>query len=139
GAGLGGAIFNMGASDVVGSGSITLIDCTLTGNTATGGNGGAGPYPIDIPGSAGEGLGGAIFNLDGTANLPEDTLDKNTVNAGTEPPGAVGALIANGGELYNLALGSTIQDGSPTRAACVLFNSILADSIGMSINGTDLA
>jgi len=76
GLGAGGAIFNMGASNVSGSGSLTIIDSTLTGDTAQGGAGGLG----------GSAYGGAVFNLDGSLALSDDTLSENTVTAGGMPP-----------------------------------------------------
>lgn len=65
GAGLGGAIFNHG-------GTLTIINSTLVGNTASGGTGFA----------AGIGLGGAIFNLNGTVLLTNATLAFNRADQG---------------------------------------------------------
>jgi hypothetical protein len=102
---MGGAIFNMGAdSAYAGSGQATLINCTLTGNTAQGGVG-------QNPGS---GLGGAVFNVDGTVKLVNDTVDTNHAD--------------KGGAVYNLAFGKDIPTGGTAAASLILNNNILADS-----------
>jgi hypothetical protein len=127
GAGMGGAIFNMGADSAhPGSGQATLVNCTLTSNTALGGS------------SDGDGLGGALFNLDGHAALTKDTLAGNTVRTGA---GTAIFKLAEGGAVFNLAFGNDIDTGSPVAAALVLHNSILATSTGghdldsLAING----
>ncbi len=109
GGGLGGAIFNH-------LGTVTLINCTLTGNAAQGGNGANG----------GSGLGGAIFNLNGMITVTNSTFAANTVTAGTG-----GTPGADGGALYNLAYGNKF-DGTATTATVTLSNSILANSSGAS-------
>jgi hypothetical protein len=66
GAGMGGALFDHG-------GSITILDSTLTANSARGGTG-ANP---------GQGLGGAVFVLNGAASsVRSSTIDANTADAG---------------------------------------------------------
>jgi hypothetical protein len=107
GAGLGGAIFNMGA--FAGQGNVTIVNSTLTANTATGGAGGGG-------GGSGSGYGGAFFNLDGSVTLLNDTLSSNTVTAGS----------ADGAQLYNLASGNDIGTGGKVSANLTLNNTILA-------------
>jgi hypothetical protein len=134
GAGLGGAIFILGADN--GSGQVTMTDCTLNGNGAQGGAGGAGE--ANNPGGSGSGYGGAIFNLDGNISLYDDTVDGNNVFAGPSnalspvppPPGK-----ADGGEVYNLAFGNNIPTGTFTTAKIALYNSILANANA----GADLA
>lgn len=84
GGGMGGAIFSM-------FGSLTVINSTLTANTAQGG--GSVTYLVDPKtgirnvlvgfSTGGSGFGGAIFNLDGTASITFSTLAANTVTAGT--------------------------------------------------------
>jgi hypothetical protein len=133
GAGLGGAIFTMGADKssagvAPGSPDCTLIDCTLTGNAAYGGNGAR-------EGAGGSGLGGALFNLDGSVTLVDDTLDANTVAAGAGVVTGAAGPVGDGSEVYNLAFGNNIPDGAPTSANLTLYNSILADGKG----GKDLA
>jgi hypothetical protein len=124
GAGLGGAIFNMGADSAhPGSGQANLVNCTLTANTAQGGSGGG------AANSNGTGAGGALFNLDGKVALVNDTLAANTV-AGGSRNGA-----ADGGAVYNLAFGNDIDNGRAVAASLVLNNSILATSSG----GNDLS
>ncbi len=76
GAGFGGAIF-------VRSGSLTVTNSTLVGNTATGGTGGS------ADAGNGQGMGGAIFvNQGATATLINSTLNGNTSQD-------------NGGGIYN--------------------------------------
>jgi len=114
GAGLGGAIFNH-------LGTLTLTNCTLTGNTAQGGT---------SLRDGGSGLGGAVFNLNGTVTITSSTLAANTVTAGTTssaPTFSEGQ--ADGGAVYNLAFGNTFTGGATT-ATVTLSNSILANSLG---------
>ncbi len=119
GAGLGGAIFTMGAAlNHAGSGQATLVNCTLTGNTAVGG-------ASDL-GEGGSGNGGALFNLDGQVTLTNDTLAKNSVTSGS----GTSQVASDGGEVYSLAYGNDIDTGAPTTAKLTLTNSILAASAG---------
>jgi hypothetical protein len=64
GAGLGGAIFNM-------QGVVTVVDSTLSTNTASGGTSTA---------NAGSGIGGAIFDLNGTVSVYGSTFTGNTAS-----------------------------------------------------------
>jgi hypothetical protein len=67
---MGGAIFNNG------KGTVTITNCTLTGNRAFGGpGGGAGA-------GNGQGLGGAIFNVNGTLNIYDSSISGNTADQG---------------------------------------------------------
>jgi hypothetical protein len=133
GGGLGGAIFNH-------LGTLTLINCTLTNNTAQGGNG-SGVVVNDINlngGSGGSGFGAGLFNLNGIVTLANSTLAANTVVAGLGSPGsgtgnAGSPGTANGGAVYNLAFGNTFTGGATT-AAVTIHNSILATTNG----GNDL-
>jgi N-acetylneuraminic acid mutarotase len=111
----------MGASTVPGSGNVIFTNCTLTANTATGGNG---DY-------AGSGYGGAVFNLDGSLTSLNTTVAGNTVSAGAA---GLGPKIADGGAVYSLAFGNNINSGGSVGATLTLDNSILANTIG----GTDL-
>jgi predicted outer membrane repeat protein len=116
GAGLGGAIFSM-------YGSVTVINSTLTGNSAIGGSSiaaGNGAF-------GGSGYGGAIFNLDGSIALTLVTDANNTVTAGS---GDTGNGLADGGALYNLAYGNNYATGKAVTATATLSNSILAGTIG---------
>src|SRR5439155_10839247 len=117
GAGLGGAIFNL-------AGTVTLINSTLTGNTAQGGSSGG---SVTFPGNGGSGLGGALFNLDGTLTLTACTVAGNTVGAGT---GATAGTAA-GGALYSLSLDIGFGVGGAF-ASVTLANSILAGTAGGS-------
>lgn len=81
GLGLGGAVYNLG--------NLTLINCTFSANTATGGSGsqggagGTGNYP-GLPGQGGAGAagsGGALFNA-GNLNVLASTFSTNSALGG---------------------------------------------------------
>jgi hypothetical protein len=99
---MGGAIFNYG-------GSLAVTNCTISGNTAQGGNGYRG----------GSGYGAGIFNLDGTVTVLNCTFAGNTVAVGSG-----GTPAKEGGAIYNLQ-----QSGT---ASLALRNTILANSTGGS-------
>ncbi len=111
GAGMGGALFNM-------FGTATVTNCTLTGDSAQGGNG---------SGNGGSGYGGAIFNLDGSLLLTFCTVADNTVAGGS---GQTASGAEDGGAVYNLAYGNTISDGSAQSATTTITDCILAESTG---------
>jgi hypothetical protein len=113
GAGLGGGMCSL-------FGSLTLINSTLTANTAQGGSGFAG----------GSGYGGAIFNLDGTLNITFATIAANTVAGGA---GTIKGS-ADGGAVYNLAYGNNIATGAAQSSTATILDSILSNSSG----GNDL-
>jgi hypothetical protein len=99
GSGMGGVVFNM-------QGSVTVVNSTLEGNVAAGGQ-------AQGTATAGEGLGGAIFNLNGTVSLTDVTVDANTAAQG-------------GGGVYDL-----VYDSITARTAAVkLKDSILYGSAG---------
>lgn len=113
GAGMGGAIFND-------AGSLSIVNSTFTGNSASGGAGGAGA-------AGGSGFGGAIFNYSATLNIQSSTLARNAVTAasgGTADGGEVYSLddrgCANGGNTCNGGSASTFD----------LENSIFSNSQG---------
>jgi hypothetical protein len=114
------------------TGQLSVINSTLSGNSAIGGSGGG-------PGGGGSGFGGAIFNLNGGVTITLSTIAGNTVVAGSG--GTSGS--ANGDALYNLAYGNNIQDGSASSATVTLVNSILAgsgaaaDLVNNSVNGAN--
>lgn len=122
GAGMGGAIFNHG-------GSLTLVNCTLTGNGVIGGASGFGGMP-NLEGVGGSALGGAVFNLNGSIHVRFSTVVGNSVTAGS---GTLGTGIQSGGAIYSLGYNAAAAAGS-TSAALTLHNSILAGSAG----GADL-
>jgi hypothetical protein len=107
---MGGAIYN--------AGDLTLVDCTLTNNTATGGNGGnggnggAGGGVFAVGGNGGGGapgglgLGGAVYNA---GNL---TLSNSTFSANTAAGGSGGTGGANGAGSYPGLDGNGGQGGS---------------------------
>jgi hypothetical protein len=100
GAGIGGAI-SLGAGVLFATAdtsSLVLSNCTLSGNVAQGGAGLSG-------GNGGEGWGGGIAELAGTATLTNNTLSSNSAIGG---PGGSGGDGGNGfgGGLY-VASGAT--------------------------------
>jgi uncharacterized repeat protein (TIGR01451 family) len=120
GFGAGGALFNYG-------GALTIINSTLSGNTATGGNGGdggthSGGGSDGVNGDGGDGLGGALFNRNGTVILVNSTIVNNSVVSGTVGIGGSGGSdgAAESGGAYNH------QDGGT--AALTLVNTILANT-----------
>lgn len=109
GAGMGGAVFNLG-------GSVSILNCTISGNTAKAGDGGL---------NDAQGLGGGIFNLNGTLVINNSTLTLNKAH------NRVGAPITAGGrDVYNLGDGlagvTTITTSST--ATATINNSILGES-----------
>jgi hypothetical protein len=116
GAGLGGAIFNH-------AGKLTLLNCTLTGNTATGGS-------VAVVGmDGGSGFGGAVFNLNGAVSVSFSTLAANSAVAGSGNHTTGNDGAADGGAIYSLAYNGDGTTGS-TAASLVLANSLLANSVG---------
>jgi uncharacterized protein (TIGR03382 family) len=113
GAGFGGGVF-------IHEGTLTIVNSTLTANSAKGGNAGT----ATSRGGGGAGFGGAVFNLNGTINVINSTLAANAVAGGT----GSSTGMAQGGALYNLGF------GNPNVATGSIKNSILADSTG----GNDL-
>lgn len=110
--GAGGAVFVHG-------GMLTVVNATLTGNTARGGTAAASVLAQNR-GNGGQGAGGALFNLNGTVQVLNTTLAANTVTGGAgQTQGA-----AFGGALYNVGF------GTGTTAVATLHNSILATSVG---------
>lgn len=79
----GGAIYHRG-------GSLTVAGCLFLGNKATGGNGGRGASYFEVGefsyggggGSAGAGLGGAIYSAAGTCSITRSTFSNQTANGG---------------------------------------------------------
>ena len=106
GAGLGGGVFNDG-------GSVTIVDSTFTGNSATGGSGAVGSVSNA---GGGAGFGGAVFSLNGSLSILNATIDANTVTGGSGGTGGTG----NGGAVFAAGIGGT--------AAVSISNSILANS-----------
>ncbi len=122
GAGLGGAIFND-------AGTLTLINSTLSGNTAQGGaggnNGGAGDGGAGIAANGGSGYGGAIFNEGGSVTILASTVASNTVLPGAAGVGYDGSADGNPGS----AAGGGIYNRTAA-ASLVLRNTIVANSAG---------
>lgn len=114
GAGLGGAIFNLG-------GVIDLVNTTFAHNAATAGPGGIGAGAGRA--GSGSGFGGAIFNLSGSLTVIYTTIAHNSVST------AIGnAGTATGGAIFNAAIPISGLVGNA--AHVTLVNSILASSRG---------
>ena len=109
GAGMGGAVFNH-------TGTLTIINCTFTQNSAIGGT------SPDIT-TNGQGLGGALFNLNGSVLIVSSTLAGNS---------ASGGQLNHGGNVYSLALHGKGVQSAPGTATLTIENSILADATGDS-------
>ena len=99
GAGMGGAIFMYG-------GILNATSCTITGNSAIGGNG--------IGSSAGKGLGGGIFSRNGSCTILNSTIDANTAADG-------------GGGIFNYG-DALPPNGTGNTANVTMNNTIVADS-----------
>ena len=101
-------------------GTATITNSTIANNTASGGSGA----------NNGQGLGGGLFNVDGSVTLLQDTIAFNTVST-------------DGGSVYNLAFGnfvSGVPGGPQSTASLTIYNSILAGSTGGTselVNNTD--
>jgi hypothetical protein len=114
GAGFGGAVFNN-------QGTVTVINSTLSGNTAQGGSGGT-STDAQPAANGGSGFGGGIFNRNGSVTVVNATLAFNTVTGGT---GTTAGTTA-GGAIYNYQSGGA--------ATLTLLNSILSNTVA---NGND--
>lgn len=124
GGGLGGAIFNH-------RGLLFLTNCTITANTAHGGDSDSyfnAPLPY-TPG--GSGYGGGVFNLNGTVIIEGCMLSSNFSIPGycySLETNLAAAGDADGGALYNLAFGNKIEDGTASSATVMLDNTVLTNS-----------
>ncbi|MBX3401625.1 MAG: VCBS repeat-containing protein, partial [Gemmataceae bacterium] len=114
GAGIGGAIYNV-------IGTLTLVNNTITGNTATKGLGGQGAFGGIDAGADGKGLGGGIYNYagpdgDGTLIMRNTIVALNTADNGSDVRGAIATsgnnLIGNTGMTTGL-VASDKQDVNP--------------------------
>ncbi|MCC6621730.1 MAG: hypothetical protein IT385_10775, partial [Deltaproteobacteria bacterium] len=105
GAGMGGVVFNH-------AGTLTIVNCTLSGNRAIGGDSATDDV---FGGGGGMGLGGAIFNLNGHVLVSHATVFDNGVKGGS-------GRVSGGGELseslYNVlhttGVGLSITGGTGT-------------------------
>ncbi|MCA8936175.1 MAG: hypothetical protein KDB68_08200 [Planctomycetes bacterium] len=122
GAGMGGAVFNH-------TGTITVINCTLTQNAAQGGN--------SSNGESGGAYGGAILNLNGSVLIASSTLFGNSIAPGTSSIQVYTG--SGGGAVFSIALsGAAVQDGAVS-ASCAIENSILSgSSFGTGASNQDL-
>jgi hypothetical protein len=124
--GSGGGVFN--------SGSLTLLNCALSGNTAMGGAG-LPQVSQGLPG--GNGLGGAVFN-NGALVMTNCTLTANSVQGGTGGPGiSGGGGIPRGGNGGNGEGGGLFSDqGTVTLTNCTFTqNTAVAGAPGTGPGG----
>lgn len=105
GAGMGGAIFNE-------AGSVSIINSTVTGNSAGGGSGGAGNT---YGGSPGSGLGGGLFNHNGILTINNSTFADNTASS------KLGSSVFNLGDFRSNTTDST-------EASATINNTIIGQS-----------
>src|SRR5262249_62192889 len=119
GAGMGGAIFNLG-------GTVMIANTTITGNLARGGE--LSNYTAGA--GSGDGLGGGLFNLNGEVTLTHVTLVANQVAPGeiTGIGGRPGA--ASGSGFYNLSYDVGDATGYRRTATLTIANSIVAGTPG---------
>jgi len=122
GAAFGGAIFNH-------AGTLSLVNCTLTGNYALGGvaNAATGSQHAS-------GLGAAIFNLNGSVDIAFSTIAQNFVDGSNQADAALGA---GDGAIYSLAFGNKIQDGTASVALLTISNSIVYGTSGTHTAGNN--
>jgi hypothetical protein len=89
----GGVIYNDG-------GTVSLVNCQVSGNKAAAGNGGDGVVQLNgnggSGGSGGSASGGAIFNNGGTVLLTNCVFSGNTASGGNGGNGADGVVSGNG-------------------------------------------
>jgi len=106
GTGLGGAIYNLG--------NVLLSNCTFTGNTAVGGNGGTSPSGTrggGIGGVGALGLGAALFNSSGaSATILACTFNSNSATGGDtqQAGGSFDGNVGNNGLPGGAAQGGAI-------------------------------
>jgi hypothetical protein len=122
GDGTGGGILNEATA------ALTLTACTLTGNAATGGDGGISFYQGVPAGAGGDGKGGAVFNR-GTLHLINCTLSGNSAAGGTG--GWVVDFSAKGGNGGNGDGGGLFNQSTLTLTHCTFSsNSVTGGSGG---------
>jgi hypothetical protein len=100
---VGGALFNDG-------GTVTIANCTFSGNSAVGGAGGAGSTAA-LNGGKGNGSGGACYNRNGSLTIRSSTFTSNTADFGR------GILnLGDGGAasvtMHNSILGQAVNGNS---------------------------
>lgn len=103
-----------------------ISDVTISHNPASGGPSGT-SAPINA--TAGEGLGGGVFNVDGSVSVMDSTITDNV---------AQGRAPAGGG-IYSLAFGNSISAGRATTATLSVANSTLNANTGTGGQDADLA
>jgi hypothetical protein len=111
-----------------------MTNCTVTCNQAQGGTGCGDTLSTNFFGpEGGSGYGGGIFNLNGTMVLDNCTVTSNSCVAGLTIDRSGPTLLgssggADGGAVYNLALGNKIEDGTASTATVTLIDTVLTPS-----------
>src|SRR5262249_14050218 len=110
-------------------GTVQITNSTLADNAAFGG---AGYHTLSQGGS---GLGGAVFNLNGSLTIVNSTLAANSVAAGSGTVNGVSGS-AGRGAVYTLGMDGVLTGvggsaiGSAAAAQVKLINSLFANSTG---------
>ncbi|MBU6401838.1 MAG: immunoglobulin domain-containing protein [Verrucomicrobia bacterium] len=146
GGGLGGGLF-------VRSGNVELVNCTLTANGSTGGAGSVGPDAVysgpngPETGSPGQGIGGGIFNYQGTVSLLNTIVAGNS--ATNSSPDLYGPVVTSGvnlignnqgasglslNDFQNVSAGlGPLENNGGATLTCALLQGSLAIDTGTSL------
>jgi uncharacterized membrane protein len=130
GAGAGGALYNAGTA--------TLVNCTLAGNSGSGGNGSSGGYqaghwpPIRFGPSGGDGGAGigCIYSTNGPLIMTNCTVASNFASGGTGGSGGGCSLYQGDGGRGGMAVG-----GAYVQSPALLINTIAASNSGSGGSG----
>jgi len=122
GAGLGAGIFAR-------TGTVSIVNCTFTGNLATNGFGGNG----DVSGGNGQGVGGAIFVLDAALNLVNPTFSGNIASTAQPNVGASTIVVnlndSGGGSLRQAVL---VANNAGSAATVTFAPTLSGQTIGLT-------
>jgi hypothetical protein len=138
GSGSGGAIYNDNG------GTLTISNCAVFGNRASGGLGGSGGgggssdySPAGNGANGGPAFGGAIYSL-GNLVISSSTIASNTAAGGGGGNSGVTEIgNGNGGNGYNSLGGSIVSSGPITiLASTIAGNSAVGGPAGLSLAGT---
>jgi hypothetical protein len=109
------------------AGSVTLRDCTVSGNSALGGSV---PYDAVLQYSAGWAFAGAIYST-GTLNITGSTIDNNLAQGGDSP--SVGGISAGGA----IVLATSTSNGLTVASTLNMTDTTLDNN--QSVGGTTSA
>jgi hypothetical protein len=96
-------------------------------NGSPGAPGFGGGTPIGVHGGSGAGMGGAVFNMQGTLDIRDSTLTANAAHGGTDAPAVTDDGKGLGGAVFNMsgtftAEGSTFTANTADFAGGSIFN-----------------